>query len=296
MNDEIERILFGNIDRIGAKSTRFFSSMLDTNGFDIPTSLEKNMEIGQAWSNLLEYIDAQKIRTPKALDLLRRLILKKEEQEYNQNQMMLVMQKIRQFYQVTLGEGLWEIVKATNASTKFIFSDDPVTIYNCDYFAGSKQCQYPYDPHPYELGSRIIFPLGINNCLIISNIEFAKNPERRFARKIRRNARSYDDVTLDVRDIKKDRNLNNEEVCFINYIIKKRAPRYIAAALEEWLFPEKNIEIPQWPKLDHVLRHQGFSKKLNTIETIISYKNGTKEFITPFGEKTIIPKWFNRGK
>jgi hypothetical protein len=36
----------------------------------------------------------------------------------------------------------------------------------------------------------------------------------------------------------------------INYIMKKRATRYVAAAEKEWLYPENRVSTIDWPKLD----------------------------------------------
>lgn len=36
----------------------------------------------------------------------------------------------------------------------------------------------------------------------------------------------------------------------INYILKRRATRYIAAGNKEWLYPEKRLGRPEWAKLD----------------------------------------------
>jgi hypothetical protein len=46
------------------------------------------------------------------------------------------------------------------------------------------------------------------------------------------------------------RELSEVEVNQINFIIKKRAYRYIAAAEEEWLYPERHIPSEHWRKLD----------------------------------------------
>src|SRR5205814_488042 len=49
--------------------------------------------------------------------------------------------------------------------------------------------------------------------------------------------------------IQTSRMLSDLEVNEINYIIKKRAYRYIAAAKKEWLYPEKKIGTQMWGKL-----------------------------------------------
>jgi hypothetical protein len=43
--------------------------------------------------------------------------------------------------------------------------------------------------------------------------------------------------------------MREDEVLQINYITKRRAYRYIAAAREEWLYPERFISSDHWKKL-----------------------------------------------
>jgi hypothetical protein len=52
-------------------------------------------------------------------------------------------------------------------------------------------------------------------------------------------------------EIQYGRELEEDEVLRINYILKRRAARYIAAAEKEWLFPEKRVSITDWTKLDN---------------------------------------------
>jgi hypothetical protein len=44
------------------------------------------------------------------------------------------------------------------------------------------------------------------------------------------------------------RKLSNQEVAWINYVLKARARRYIAAGRKEWLYPEK-IVTESWGEL-----------------------------------------------
>lgn len=118
---------------------------------------------------------------------------------------MTLVQNIWKYYATTWSEGLWELVSAENSSVKFLLSDDPVTLYNCDLFPAAPECRYPHDPHPYLIGTRTVFVLDRNNCLIISNIEHAKDPTRARARKVRRNARSFDETLITYLDIHKER-------------------------------------------------------------------------------------------
>jgi hypothetical protein len=46
------------------------------------------------------------------------------------------------------------------------------------------------------------------------------------------------------------RELDESEVLRINYILKRRATSYIAAANEDWLYPERILGVVDWAKLD----------------------------------------------
>lgn len=296
-NREIEKFLFGRIDDAGKRAVDVFRMWPVTDGVrGRDDKLNQLDNPPKAFQDLLEYIDAQKIRTPKALRYLKTIAAKTGVLGVSQNQLLILMQRHRYFYTTMLGEGLWEIVTAHQSNTKFVFSDDPVTIYNCDHFPMSSECLYPYDPKVYECGSRTIFPLDMNNCLIISNIEFAKTPERKTARKRRRNARSFDQFMINILDIIKTRELTETEVQKLNYVIKMRAPRYVAAAKEEWLYPEKMIGNPYWPSLDEVMRHTGFAMKLAAGETVVKYQDESILFTNEFGERQYVPGSFVRSR
>jgi photosystem II stability/assembly factor-like uncharacterized protein len=47
------------------------------------------------------------------------------------------------------------------------------------------------------------------------------------------------------------RELDEDEVQRINYIVKRRATRYVAAAEHDWLYPEDHLQTTHWGKLDH---------------------------------------------
>jgi hypothetical protein len=55
---------------------------------------------------------------------------------------------------------------------------------------------------------------------------------------------------LDLRSIQTGRELVEDEVRRINFILKRRATRYVAAATEEWLYPEDFASVTHWSKLD----------------------------------------------
>jgi hypothetical protein len=112
VNDEIERRLFGDIDARGSNAIRAFA------GSDVS-------EWHRHFQTLFEYIDIQKIRTPKGLDWR-----KAQYHTLTQNELMFEMQGIRMMHCTIWSEGVREIVSAEDADVKFIISDHPVTIYN----------------------------------------------------------------------------------------------------------------------------------------------------------------------
>ena len=112
VNDEIERRLFGNIDGRGSKAVRAFA------GTDV-------REWHHHFQTFFEYLDIQKIRTPKGLDWL-----KAQYPTLTQNELMFEMQGIRMLHCTIWVGGVREIVSAEDSDVKFIISDHPVTIYN----------------------------------------------------------------------------------------------------------------------------------------------------------------------
>src|SRR5471030_1877841 len=147
VNDEIERHLFGDIDNRGSKAVRAFT------GTDA-------REWHQHFQTLFEFLDIQKIRTPKGLDWL-----KAQYPALTQNELMFEMQGIRMMHCTIWTEGVREIVSAEDADVKFITSDHPVTIYNCSVQPGAPICTYPHDPAIALRASQTIFPLNRDFCL-----------------------------------------------------------------------------------------------------------------------------------
>jgi hypothetical protein len=104
--------LFGDIHARGSKAVRAFAEA-DVGGWR------------RHFQTLFEYIDIQKIRTPKELDWL--------EAQYpmlTQNELMFEMQGIRMMHCTIWTEGVRAIVSAEDANVKFLVSDHPITIYN----------------------------------------------------------------------------------------------------------------------------------------------------------------------
>lgn len=233
VNDEIERKMFGDIDSKGARAIRAFSA-------GDPNECHRNFE------NLFEYIDIQKLRTPKGLAWL-----KAQYPTLTQNELMMEMQAIRMMHCTIWTEGVREIVSAEGSKVKFIFSDHPVTVYNAATPPASKVCNYPSEPGIELKGTHTVFPLDRDHCLIFTNLEYAEDPtadplqKRTFARRFRSSMVRTDAFI-------RTRKLSTGEVGQINRVIRSRARKYVAAGQNEWL-PEPVTKVSDWKELGQVL-------------------------------------------
>jgi hypothetical protein len=229
VNDEIERRLFGDIDARGSKAIRAFA------GLDVG-------EWHHQFQTLFECLDIQKIRTPKGLDWL-----KSQYPTLTQNELMLEMQGIRMMHCTIWAEGVREIISAESADVKFIISDHPVTIYNHAVPPDALTCAYPHDPAIALKASQTIFPLTRDFCLLLTNLEYAQSPstspldKRTFARNYRSSMTRTDAFI-------RTRTLSRQEVARVNFVLKSRARRYIAAGRKEWLYPEREVS-DSWGEL-----------------------------------------------
>ncbi|MDH3031448.1 DUF4238 domain-containing protein [Methylobacterium fujisawaense] len=234
VNDEIERRLFGAIDTDGAPAIKAFIS-----------------EDVSAWHHhfqtLFRFIDIQKLRTPKGLDWLRGRYPK-----LSQNELMMEMQSIQTMHCTIWSESVREIVSAAASDVKFIISDHPVTVYNYAMPPEAEGCRYPLDPPITLKASQTVYPLDRDHCLILTNLEYAQDPEtpplvkRTFSRNFRTSMVRTDAFC-------RLRQLHTDEVRQINRIIKARARRFIAAGREEWLDPEIGDDA-SWSELRGVLQ------------------------------------------
>jgi hypothetical protein len=229
--DVIEKRFFGSIDRFGARAVEFFANYA------------LNNETETALNNLMRYMDAQKLRTPKGLDYIKQMLGDGSHQAALQ-----LMEQLWQMHVTIWMEGVWEILECDQSDTKFILSDHPVTTYNKKLFPRSRQCQYPLDA-PIELvGTHTIFPLDLNRCLVITNLGYVRNPRINPLRK-RENPRYFAPTLFDIRKVQTGRPIPEHYVQAINFIIRSRARRYVAAAQKEWLDPEKFLKTTMWDKL-----------------------------------------------
>jgi len=196
----------------------------------------------QHFQTFFEYLDIQKIRTPKGLDWL-----KAQYPKLSQNELMYEMQGIRMMHCTIWVGGVREIVSAEDSEVKFITSDHPVAIYNHAVAPADKLAAYPLEPGIALRASQTIFPLNRNFCLILSNLEYAENPRTSPLEK-RTFARNYRQTMTRIDAFIRSRKLTAEQVTQVNFVIKARARRFIGGGRKEWLYPEKTVTQP-WTDL-----------------------------------------------
>lgn len=281
VNDEIERKLFGDIDRRGADAIRAFCG-------DDERSWHEHFE------DLFEFLDIQKLRTPKGLAWLRRQYpeigrLGEMLPGVAQNQLMWEMQGIRMLNVTTWTTGVREIVSAERAGVKFILSDHPVTVYNHAIPPSDARNRYPDDPSIALKGSQTLFPLGPDHLLILTNLEYAKDPGV-YPNAKRTFARNYQSTMVSTIEFIKTRYLTDDQVAEVNFVIKARADRYVAGSRREDLYPEKVVS-KSWadlratflPPTDELYRFGG--------EMFASFENGDVHYQDEFGRTEKPREW-----
>lgn len=275
VDDEIERRLFGEIDRLGALAVEAF----------------RNDDI-EGWithfGDFFAFIDAQKLRTPKGLDWLRL-----HYPFLDQNQLMVEMQGVRMMNCTLWAEGVREIVSAEDSDVKFMISDHPVTIYNHAVPPDDPRCAYPNDPWTAWKATQTIYPLDRNRCLILSNLEYAQNPDLTDPCRKRTNARNFRQTLIRADALIRTRRLTAEQVLQVNHLIKSRANRFLAAGREEWLFPERQVTT-DWPSIAATLRPPADELWHFGGETYIGYEDGSVGYQDQFGRSEPRAEFLNR--
>lgn len=267
-NTDIEKFFFGKLDAEAPAALDYFAN------------LRPNSADGDAFSTFLEYMSVQKLRTPKGLAWLKNVT-----RSAKPNYALLQLQRLQRIFCATWSDCVWQIADASRSATKFIISDHPVTVYNRECFPLSPECMNPNDPDIRLAGTHTVFPLSLNKILILTNLAWVRNPYQN-AKKMGPNKRLLRNTVFNFLDIQFDRFLSEEEVLEINYIIKKRALRYVAAAEKDWLYPEQRLHSDHWRKLGdgyllmpdprHV--HMGGT-------TYIGYEGGRSEAFGPYGHR-----------
>ncbi len=120
-----------------------------------------------AFDSLTPYMGAQRFRTPRALDLI-----KKRLGAPRHNAALAMLHDVFQKHTTMWAEGVWEIVRAKQSPTKFLVTDDPVTFY-CKHVFPS-EWSYPNEISLRQTGTRTIFSLGMDSCLIITHLQLVR--------------------------------------------------------------------------------------------------------------------------
>jgi hypothetical protein len=80
--------------------------------------------------------------------------------------------------------------------------------------------------------------------------------------------------------------LSELEVLQINYITKRRALRYIAAAEKDWLYPERFLKSTHWSNFDNGLLFMPDPRDLHMGgEIYIGYESGKSDTFSEYGHK-----------
>jgi hypothetical protein len=267
-NTDIEQYFFGEIDTMGRKAVEFFDD------FDIRDGVH------DAHQNLIRYMSTQKLRTPKGLGFLSGALRKGSQFE-----ILRQLQQHQLIFGTIWSEAVWQIADASNSPTKFVVSDHPVTVYNRGCFPGSVYCRGFDDPDIRHAATHTIFPLSLDKVLILTNLAWVRNPYQHELA-FRPNPTFYHQTMTMLTGIQQGRILTEEEVRQINYIIKKRALKWIAAAEEEWLFPERKLASTHWNKFGngYLLMPEPRAIHMGG-EIVVGFKGGHSEAYNEYGHR-----------
>lgn len=231
---DIEKYFFGEIDAKARPAVEYFE------GFSYPLK-----DWGTSLEDIMLHMSTQKLRTPRGLSFLSSKL-----ERTSRDGILRAMIKLRQLHCAIWMECVWLIADASQSYTKFILSDHPVTVYNRECGPRSQMCRESNDPEIWLQGTHTIFPLSIDKVLILTNLSWVRNPYQSAIRP-RPNPNPFRGAIFKFTDVQILRHLSEKEVREINFIIKSRASRYIAAAKEEWLYPEKHVSELNWNTYGH---------------------------------------------
>jgi len=267
-NTDIEQFFFGKLDNDAAGHLDYFVN------FAHPSANEK------AFHGLMTYMSVQKLRTPKGL-----AFLMNAGQATEKNLTLLILQEIRNLFCAIWTECVWQIADASQSPTKFIVSDHPVTVYNRACPPLSEHCRGYNDPDIRLAATHTIFPLSSNKLLILTNRSWLRNPYQKETG-VRPNPKMLRTAMFNFTDIQTGRVLSEDEVLMVNYIIKRRAYRYIAAAEKNWLYPERAVTSDHWKKLgDGYLLMPEPRLEFMGGDVVIGYKGGGGDAFGVYGHR-----------
>jgi hypothetical protein len=265
---DIEKIFFGEIDRNGRSAVDYFST------FQHP-SIDH-----EAYRWMMLYMSTQKLRTPKGLAWLADQV-----KASNKMTVLRAMLKLQQLHCAIWAECIWSIADASQSATKFIISDHPVTVYNRICGPRSQRCRGFNDPEIWLNGTHTIFPLSYEKVLILTNLSWVRNPYQSET-KSRPNPNPFRSAIFKYSDIQTMRQLSEQEVIEINYVIKRRSYRYLAAAKKEWLYPEEQVSSKKWNEYGYGYLFMPDPRPVNLGgEIVIGHNDGTASWYDEYGRR-----------
>lgn len=269
LSDALERKFFGGIDADGCSAVDFFQDYSFRDGAH------------EAFQSLLAYVCAQLLRTPKGLAYWQRICGARSHQEALQ-----LLSQLWEVYGSIWSDGVWEIVRCDSSDTKFILTDCPVVTYNPAVYPGSREGR-AWMAAVERIGSQTIFPLGMDRCLVLTNLQYVRNPRVNPLR-VRENPRYFQPAMFDLRTIQTRRQLDERDVVKINHILKAHAKRYIASGREADLYPEAHIGSTPWSKLLGRYTLMPDPRRLNfSTSMVVGYRDGSSFAINEFGHRAV---------
>lgn len=269
LSDDLERHFFGAIDAGGCAAVEFFQNYSVRDG------------VHEAFQALLDYLCAQMLRTPKGLAQLQRITRAPSHQG-----VLRQLQGIFQLYATLWTDAVWEVMSCDETDTKFIVTDCPLVTYNPGIYPGSPEARN-WMALPERIGTQTIFPLGLNRCLVITNLQYVRNPKVSPLR-MRENPRYFQPGMFDLRKIQTWRQLGEQDVIVMNYILKVHAKRYIASGQETDLYPERRIGTVPWPRLVGPYNLMPDPRRMHfSTSTVVGYDDGGSFAINEFGHANI---------
>ena len=113
-------------------------------------------------------------------------------------------------------------------------------------------------------------------------MEYAKDPSRTDLLTNRTNARYYGETIVRFDTMIRSRKLKSEDVIAINYLLKARARKFIAATTKEWLYPEATIQ-KSWAEIGKVLEPPKNELWHFGGDIYVGYKDGSTHYQNEFG-------------
>lgn len=268
ISTDIERLFFGQIDQAGRKAIEYLA------GFQHPSVNSSAVQ------DALLYMSLQKLRTPKGLKALG-----EQTRLTSPNAVLIQMQRLQTLYGAVWSEAVWCLLDASASPTKFLLSDHPVTAYNCACPPASTECRGHRDPDVRLAGTHTLFPLSSERLLVLTNLTWARDPYDSPLR-LRQNPDYFRNTMFNFLQIQTGRELTEIEVCEINYIIKLRAHRFIAARDKEWLYPEEQLRTLQWSRLGggYLLFPDPRSMTFSS-EIMMKFSDGRHDAVDEYGRR-----------